>query len=282
MGSSGGHDIYIVGLGILSSLQITRETEQAIKLCKTVFFLHPEAKQVGKYLESICPKVVDLQPCYADGAQRGGAYLKMVDAVLGEAQSNAPVAFGLYGHPMILVTPSRIILERASALGLSATVLPGISSLDCMFVDLGVDPCEGLVMYEVNEMFLHRRQPITDVHCFIWQPGTVESELFAMRLNLPRRFLRLKNYLLEFYPEDHVVTVVTCAMNPLVKAKITKVPLGRLETESLQLHAGSTLYIPPIATAKPVDEEFKSLLHSEEHLASITEDLPDLSPRSET
>ena len=34
------YDIYIVGLGILGMLQITRETEQALSLCNEIFYLH--------------------------------------------------------------------------------------------------------------------------------------------------------------------------------------------------------------------------------------------------
>lgn len=267
-----GYDIYIVGLGILSSLQVTRETEQTLRLCKTVFFLHPEAKWVQKYLESLCPNVVDLDSCYTEDVLRGEAYKKMVETVFNAAREDAPVALALYGHPMVFVSPSKTILRDAPDAGFKAKMLPAVSSLDCMFVDLEVDPSEGLMMYECNEMLLYRRSLQPDLHCIIWQPGSVESEVFTKRINRPERFLRLKEYLLQFYPGDHVVTIITCSLNPIVESKVTKVPLGELETKNIQLHAGATLYIPRLDHKGDRDEEFRKLLLSEQHVRAITDD----------
>ena len=171
---------------------------------------------------------------------------------------------------MVFVSPSKTILRYAPDLGLKAKMLPAVSSLDCMLVDLGVDPSEGLMMYECNEMLLYRRPLLTDMHCIIWQPGSVESEVFTKRINLPERFLRLKAYLLQFYPRDHVVTIITCSLNPIVESKLTKVPLDELETINIQMHAGSTMYIPRLDPKGCADEEFQKLLLSEEHIQAIT------------
>jgi uncharacterized protein YabN with tetrapyrrole methylase and pyrophosphatase domain len=268
------YDVYVLGLGILSSLHVTRETEQTLRLCKKVFFLHPEARWVQKYLESLCSDVVNLDGCYSEGGLRGHAYERMVETVLAAARENPPVGVAFYGHPLIFVSPSRTIIERAPEAGLSAQMLPALSTLDCMFVDLDVDPSDGLILYEVNEMLLRRRPLLPDIHCFLWQPGTVESEVFTRRINRPNRFLRLKSYLLQFYPADHPATIITCAMTPLVGPKLTEVRLDQLETKSLQLHAGATLYIPPVTTKLAQDEQFRRLLHSEEHLATITDESP--------
>ncbi len=276
-----GYDIYIVGLGILSSLQVTRETEQTLRLCKKVFFLHPEAKWVQKYLESVCPNVVDLDSCYSEDVLRAEAYKKMVETVFDAAREDAPVAFALYGHPMVFVSPSKTILRYAPDAGLTAKMLPAVSSLDCMFVDLGIDPSEGLMMYECNEMLLYRRPLLADMHCIIWQPGSVESEVFTKRINRPERFLRLKAYLLQFYPRDHVVTIITCSLNPIVESKLTQVPLGELETKNIQLHAGATLYIPPRGRKREADDEFRKLLLSEEHVRTITEELRQMATSDE-
>ncbi len=271
--TTSGYDIYIVGLGILSSLQVTRETEQTLRLCKKVFFLHPEARWVQKYLESLCPNVVDLDSCYSEDVLRGVAYEKMVKTVFDAAREGAPVALALYGHPMVFVSPSKTILQYGPEAGLKTKMLPAVSSLDCMFVDLGVDPSEGLMMYECNEMLLYRRPLLTDMHCIIWQPGSVESEVFTKRINQPERFLRLKAYLLQFYPRDHVVTIITCSLNPIVESKLTKVPLGELESKNIQMHAGATLYIPRLDRKGDEDEEFRKLLLSKEHVRTITDEL---------
>ena len=267
-----GYDIYIVGLGILSYLQVTREVEQALRLCKKVFYLHPEDALVGRYLNTLGPTVVNIYGNYEEAVPRNKAYEGMIETVLEAAKATPPVSLALYGHPLVFVTPTKVICERAPKLGLSVKVLPGISALDCIFVDLGLDPCAGLVMYEANDLLLRRYPLLPDVPCLIWQPGTVESELFTLRQNKPARFLRLKRYLLECYPPDHEVTIITCATNPAVDAKITKVALGDIETQHVRLHQGTTLYIPPSRPREDADLELYDLLTSREHLHTITHD----------
>ncbi len=265
------HDIYLVGLGIVSTLQITRETEQTLRLCKKVFFLHSEATIVQKYLRELCPDVTDLHNCYEVNVPREKAYQKMVEIVIDAAKKTPPVALALYGNPVVFVTPTQLIMELSTKLGFKVKMLAGVSAFDCMLVDLDVDPSEGTLIYEVNDMLIHKRRLLPDMHCFIWQVGGVESETFSSSMSLPCRFLRLKKYLLQFYPPEHESVIITCATNPAVDAKLTRVKLGALETEPVQMHAGATLYIPPVQEPVVVDEEFFELLTSVDHIKNITE-----------
>lgn len=267
------HDIYLVGLGIVSTLQITRETEQTLRLCKEVFFLHSEPSIVHKYIRELCPDVTDLHSLYEVNVQREKAYYKMVETVIDAAKKNPPVALALYGNPVVFVTPTQLIMEIADKLGLKVKMLPGISAFDCMLVDLDVDPSQGTLIYEANDMLLHKRELHPDMHCFIWQVGGVESETYSTAINLPSRFLRLKKYLLQYYPQEHEGVIITCATNPAVDAKLTRVKLGELETEPVQMHAGATLYIPPVHEPLELDEEFLELLTSVDHIKDITESL---------
>jgi uncharacterized protein YabN with tetrapyrrole methylase and pyrophosphatase domain len=130
--SSSIHDIYIVGLGIMSSLQVTRETEQTLRLCKKVFYLHTEPKWIHDYLRDLSPEVVDIHRYYNEDTPREEAYIGMVQAVLEAAIQSPPVALALYGHPVVFVTPTQSILEVAPKHGLKVKVLPGISAFDCM------------------------------------------------------------------------------------------------------------------------------------------------------
>jgi uncharacterized protein YabN with tetrapyrrole methylase and pyrophosphatase domain len=171
---------------------------------------------------------------------------------------------------MIFVTPTQFILDIASRIGLKVKVLPAVSAFDCMLVDLNVDPSQGTLIYEVNDMLLYKRKLLPDLHCFIWQVGGVESEIFSSAVNRPDRFLRLKDYLLQFYPPQHEAIIITSAVNPIMAPKMTRVTLSSLETEPVQMHAGSTLYIPPSQPPSQIDKDFLHLLMSPEHLKEIT------------
>ena len=111
------YDIYIVGIGILSSLHVTRETEQTLRLLKRIYFLHPERKWVRKYLETFSNTVVDLDHCYQEGAPRASAHRRIIDAVISGAEKEKPVGLAVYGHPRLLVTPTAAILNEACLSG---------------------------------------------------------------------------------------------------------------------------------------------------------------------
>ena len=68
-----------------------------------------------------------------------------------------------YGHPGIFVYPGQEAMRRAHAEGLKARMLPGISSIDCLWCDLGIDPAlDGCQIYHATEFVLQRRT--ADLH----------------------------------------------------------------------------------------------------------------------
>ncbi len=265
------YDIFVVGLGTMSWLQITHEAKQSLELCKKIFFLHTEPHWVQPYLERLCHDVVDLDAFYKEGEDRILAYKGMTKAILAEARVRGPVGVALYGSPMVFVTPTRLLTDLAPRLNLKIKVLPGISAMECMFVDLGVDPSDGFITYEANDLLLRRRPLLSDIHTFIWQVGGVESELFARANSRPERFIRLRDYLLAEYPEDHEILIITCATLPNVKPQITKAKLSQLQYKNQEMHQGATLYLPPVSRTSEIDKAYLRLLTSEDHLRSITE-----------
>jgi hypothetical protein len=54
-------------------------------------------------------------------------------------------------------------------------------------------------------------------------------------------------------------------------SELTRFPLADIESLSTELHAGMTLYIPPIKARPLADPDLASMVHSAEHLKTITE-----------
>ncbi len=74
--------------------------------------------------------------------------------------AGARVCAVLYGHPGVFAAPGHEAVARVRAAGLPARMLPGISSLDCVFADLGVDPANpGFQCYEAT-YFVRNRPPV--------------------------------------------------------------------------------------------------------------------------
>ena len=66
-------------------------------------------------------------------------YEQIAETVLLATKRYAHVCFLVPGHPLIYVTSSSLILDRAQRMGITTTVLPGISSLDTMIIQLRLE-----------------------------------------------------------------------------------------------------------------------------------------------
>lgn len=265
-------DIFIVGLGISGFTQVTREVEQALAVCKKVFYVHTEP-YIESYLRRFCSDVQDLKLLYSELQPRSDTYQSMAESVLEAAKDTRPIGFALYGHPLYFVSPSRIVLAEGRKRGLNVEVMPGISALDTLCVDLSFDPAtRGLLQYEANYCLVYRPRLDPAVPCLIWQPGAVETRGYNPRYSKPERFLRLQAYLLQFYSPTHRVAFATSASNPLVDAEIIWCELGNFHLRARDITGISTMFIP--AERQPVvqDHEMLRLLDDPHHVAQLVEE----------
>jgi tetrapyrrole methylase family protein/MazG family protein len=264
------YQIYLVGLGILGSLQVTREAEDALRACRKVFFLHTEG-YVQQYIRSLAVEVEHLGPQYSEGEPRALTYERMADLVLQSAEEDPPVSLAVYGHPLLLVTPSRLLRERALERGLRVKAVPGVSAIDCLIVDLDLDPGEqGLVMYEANFLLVHRPELDPTVPCLVWQAGAVGTRVHTSRPSRPERFDELRDYLLDSYGAGHMVALAVSATSPLVDPDVVWVPLREL-AESHDVFSGlTTLFVPPVRRRDVADQRVQTLLDDPGHLSHIT------------
>lgn len=264
-------DIYVAGLGIKGIEHVTRETESVARRSMEILAV-PTLPAAMSFLRELCPRVTDLHPVsYREDENRIAAYDTMSAMVLAAALDHPPVMFATYGHPLVYVYPTRQIIDAAPYLGLTVKVLPAVSSLDTMIIDLDFDPAiNGLQMYEATDVLARQRPLQNDVPCLLWQVGAVESVLYSSAPNKPERFYRIKEHLLKFYPPDHEVTAVYSSHHPLFDPSTVTFPLSDMEQHHDDLHQGLTLYIPPVSKRPVADSDLVSQIQSLEHLRNIT------------
>ena len=266
------YDLYVVGLGIVSVRQLTREAESAMRESNEVLYAS-DAIGIEGHLRTLCDRVTEVYvSTLSEGEERLPKYNKIAARVLDAALDHPPVTFAIAGHPLVFVYPTQQILKVADDLGLRVKVLPGISSMDTMFIDLELDPGTlGVQMYETTGLLLQRRVLQPDVPCFLWQVGSVETRLFTRSPSLPHRFARLQAYLTEYYPPDHLVRIVYSASHPLASASVLEFRIDEMHLHAAQIHAGATLYLPPVGQPEIKDHELAKLVDSLDHLRSVTE-----------
>lgn len=266
-------DVYIIGTGMVGQRQMTNEGEAALEESTAVYLVHHHAL-FEEYLSEFELEVHDLTEKYERGRRRENTYERMATTVLEAGESaDDPVTLALYGHPLVFVSPSRWVMERGNERGLNVETRPGISSVDCLYVDLGLDPAKnGIQMFEATDLLLREFELNPDVPAMIWQVGVVESHLYDPHDNKPERFSRLRAYLQQYYPDDHTVSLVQTATYPISESQRIDFGLDEFESMHEEITAIQTLYVPPVRERPVENEELAALVASRDHLETITEE----------
>ena len=255
-------DIGIVGVGIVGTHQLTREAEEVIRRCRRTFVI-ADGYGVTEYLRGLCPDVTDLGFLYVRGKNRLPTYHKMAAEVIAAAVTDPPVCLATYGHPWVYCYPTTLITRAAPHLDLHVEVFPGISALDTLIVDLGMDIADnGLQMYEATDLLLRRRPIQNDVNCVIWQPTVAGDPTCPAEWYEAAQFMPLQNYLLTFYPPDHEVSLVTSKTFPLTRSVVQPLRLDELASQLEGAPGVGTLYIPALAERPVEDTELMHLMET--------------------
>lgn len=264
-------DIYLVGLGISSVFQITAQATEALRRSREVLYLDTGVA-TGDHLRELCPRVTSLYSRhYHEGRPRLDAYDHIAATVVNAAMEHPPVSFAIHGHPLIGVTAPFTVLKLAALLDLTVECQPGISAIDTIVADLGLDPvASGCQMYEATDLLLRHRPLQPDVPALLWQIGSLESTLHTQRRSLPARFGRFVDYLGRFYPPTHRVTAIYSSPHPLMEATRIECALGELPDHAGEFHAGFTLYVPATHQRAVRDFDLLDRLEDPGHLDRLT------------
>lgn len=243
-------DIYLLGSGMCSFLDITLSTQDILRRCAEVYSLH-DLPSLERYLAKVCRKTRNLLPVYyRDGRERAEIYHDVARHVIDAAQRERPVALLMHGHPLVYSAISRLIIDGAAHGGLQLEVLPAVSSLDRMFVDLRLDIAVHGVQVYLASMAVERNIPLNPgADCILFQVGHLFSHL-SQRLvpTAPEEIDPLSTYLRRFYPATHLVQVVECAVELGVQGRVTPSSIAELSAHHQAFNYNASLHIPPVLT----------------------------------
>ena len=236
-----------VGTGMRMAGQLTPLSKSYIESFDVVFAAIPNIF-TRKWLMDISKKYVCLNDHYddtkVDGKTRRDTYRRMADTILAEVRAGKKVCAAFYGHPGIFACISHMSIADARAEGYEAHMEPGISALDCLVADLGIDPGNyGMQSMESTQFMIYKRVIDTTALLILWQPG-IAGDLTLKRFDTETAHLQiLVNKLANYYPLDHEVILYEAATNPLEQTRNEKILLGDLPKATLKQI--TTLVIPP-------------------------------------
>jgi hypothetical protein len=147
-------------------------------------------------------------------------------------------------------------VSRIRAEGYEATMLPGISTEDCLVADMGVDLSQsGYQCYEASNFLVCAKLPDVAAALILWQIGVIGQVKCGVGREDGLQILTER--LLSFYPADHQVAIYEAATLPVCDTVVTRIALRNLP--DCPVSPISTLFIPP-AGESALDSEMLARL----------------------
>ncbi len=252
-----------VGTGMRMAGQLTPIAQSYIESFDVVIATVPNIF-TRKWLQGMAKEYICLNDHYDDtkveGKSRRDTYRRMTDTILKEVRSGRKVCAAFYGHPGIFACISHMSITEARAEGYDAHMEPGISALDCLVADLGIDPGnDGMQSMETTQFMIYKRIVDPSSLLILWQVG-VAGDLTLKRFDTEAVHLELLvKKLNKYYPLDHQIFLYEAATDPLEKTRIDRINLGDLSQAKLKQI--TTLVIPPSIDMEK-DQEIFDQLHA--------------------
>ncbi|MFZ6689509.1 SAM-dependent methyltransferase [Undibacterium sp. SXout11W] len=245
-----------VGTGMRMAGQLTPLAKSYIESFDIVIAAVPNIF-TRQWLQTIAKEYVCLNDHYEDtkidGKTRRDTYRRMTDTILKEVRAGKRVCAAFYGHPGIFACISHMAIADARKEGYAAHMEPGISALDCLVADLGIDPgSRGMQSMEATQFMIYERVIDPSAMFIVWQIG-LAGDLTLKRYDTePAHLQIITDKLALTYSLDHEVILYEAATHPLEQTRIEKIRLGDLPKASLKQ---ITTLVIPAEQALKVDQK---------------------------
>ncbi|WP_040760061.1 nucleoside triphosphate pyrophosphohydrolase [Sporosarcina newyorkensis] len=232
--------ITVIGLGAGDLDQLPLGTYRLLKQAGRLVIRteeHPvvsELRSEGLQMESF-DAIYEAKDAFED------VYQTIVENLL-EMSVEHPVTYAVPGHPLVAERTVQLLIEKEQAGEIELYIAGGSSFLDPIFTALRIDPIEGFQLLDGTD--LKRDNLRMDQHVLV---GQVYDAFVASDVKLT---------LMEKYPDEHLVTIVTAAGS--ADEKLSTLPLFELD-RAMTLNNLTTIYVPPILERDQRLKEWSSL-----------------------
>lgn len=221
------YPITIIGLGAGDLEQLSIGVYRRLKAASLILARteeHPaiqELKEEGIEIESF-------DHVYEENDAFEAVYEKIVEALVLRSEKEE-VVYVVPGHPLVAEQTVQLLVDKERNGIVRLNIVGGNSFLDPIFAALRIDPIDGFQLLDGTDF--SRDEAQMTQHILI---GQVYDSFIASEVKLS---------LMEKYPYNHPVTIVTAAGSSA--EKLTTVPLFELDHET-EVNNLTTVYVPPI------------------------------------
>jgi tetrapyrrole methylase family protein/MazG family protein len=174
-----------------------------------------------------------LDDLYDRAADFSAVYEAIADQILALGRRPGGVVYAVPGHPLVGEASVQHILRGAAAEGLPVRLVDGLSFIEPVLDQLGLDALAGLQLADATDLAA-AHHPALDPD----RPALI-GQLYSRRLAS-----EVKLTLMNAYPEEHPVTIVRAAGSG--QASSVTLPLYELDRRDEVDHL-TALYLPPLS-----------------------------------
>jgi hypothetical protein len=235
-------DVVLAGFGSGAS-QLTIEAQQvAVRVGRALALdLPPRLKEL---LERQGVSVTELSGLFED-RPFAEAYAAVGETVLAHGRQAPPAVFLSQGSPLFLNAITRYIAAEAAKRGLSVRSYPGVSPVDAIVADLGIDVGQGgLQIISARGLVARPERVHTHAPLLVLQAGGVASpESSAEAFGPLARVLSMQ------YPPEHALTLLNMPGDGgVTRATVT---VARFAELIPHIDNSSSLYLERAERAQP-------------------------------
>ena len=273
------YDVAIMGMGVRNIAHTTFEFVRVLKECELGFVVSLDQKSVDAFSSSLSslsvegkslPPLVSLVETYKADRIRHENYQEAAKVVLDATADNRPVAYITPGNPVTFDRVAQELISGCVQRGLRFKVIPAISFIDTILVDLQQELAPGMQTYEASWFVGMNIRPDTRLSCLLVQTSTFATSYPILDGRHPKKsaLMSLKEYLLKFYPDEHLVALVRSGISWDDSANICPVKIGDLDNISSLDQLGASMFIPPLQEAV-IEQDFLSAMADTDNLESM-------------
>jgi hypothetical protein len=263
----------IIGSGVRGASHLTMESWQQLATVQKILWVGT----IEGFSELVFANKwhgEDITSYYQNGALDSDNYRDIKSKILSELNNFESVALVVLGHPRLGVSIVQEFQLEAKDFGFKLEVLPGISSFDTMFNDLGIDPIEeGSCLVDANRLILFNYQMDPCLNYFIYHVGSIgnsNTDYESPAVNNSVSFLIKK--LMKHYSSNHDVFMLTSGTSNISTSARLKGTVESLDILLKKVTFESSLFIPALLPqASQVNTEFYKLLIGKTQIAHAVE-----------
>lgn len=234
------YQIEILGLGAGDLEQIPLGVYKKLINAKHLYLRTKEHPVIAD-LEKEGLTYTSFDATYEKHQQFEEVYQEIADVLLDKARTEE-VTYAVPGHPLVAERTVQLLLKKGPEKEVDIIIGGGQSFVDALFQALKIDPIEGFQLLDGTA--IHAEDFQQNQHIFISQ---VYDQFVASEVKLT---------LMERYPDDYEVTIVTAAGSK--EERLVKVPLYELDRQ-VRVDNLTSVYVPPVENEQILYKNFSKL-----------------------